>query len=100
MRWTPKFVTLSPAERHRTVASMTSRVTPLRRVRPLGTLRVGTRKFYRVVQINGHSVSLSIGLASMFPTPAGNPLATSEQHDGEALAMRALASPVVEQARE
>ncbi len=36
----------------------------------------------------------------MLPTAAGNPLATTEQREGEALAMRALASPVVERARE
>ena len=36
----------------------------------------------------------------MFPTAERNPLATAEQRDGEALAMHALASPVVTQARE
>jgi hypothetical protein len=36
----------------------------------------------------------------MFPSAASNPLATTEQRDGEALAMRALASRIVGQARE
>jgi hypothetical protein len=36
----------------------------------------------------------------MFPTAASNPLATTEQREGEAIAMHALASPIVGQARE
>jgi len=58
------------------------------------------------VSLNGYGAFLVArvtggrdGKASMYSSPTGNPLATTEQRSGEALAMRALASEHVNRAR-